>query len=119
MTYNSLENFKILRSTDRLLPIANISKIMKKPTPKEAKIAKDSKEIMQRAASEFIAIITCNAKEICQSENRKTLNGEDLIRAMENLGMPYYSELCRVFLNRYREASKKGRVLRDSDYDDE
>ncbi|KAF2345139.1 Transcription factor CBF/NF-Y/archaeal histone domain, partial [Trinorchestia longiramus] len=48
-----------LKSTDRLLPIANVSKIMKKPIPHNAKVAKDAKELMQKAASEFIAIVTC------------------------------------------------------------
>ncbi|KAM0674081.1 hypothetical protein GVAV_002601 [Gurleya vavrai] len=101
-----MERMAQLRSTDRLLPIANISKIMKKPIPKVAKIAKDAKEIMQKAASEFIAIVTCMAKEICESENRKTLTGEDLIRAMEQLGMPYYSQLGRIYLKRFKENGK-------------
>ncbi|KAM0687999.1 hypothetical protein COBT_000748 [Conglomerata obtusa] len=118
----TMENFRQLRTTDRLLPIANISKIMKKPIPKVAKVAKDAKEVMQKAASEFIAIVTCMAKEICEGENRKTLTGEDLVRAMEQLGMPYYSQLCRVYLKRYRESSKfNGKMRRDDEmqYDDE
>lgn len=109
----NMDSIKTLRSTDRLLPIANISKIMKRPIPKEAKIAKDSKEIMQRSASEFIAIVTCMAKEICESENRKTLSGEDLIRAMDSLGMPYYAELCRSYLSRYREMCKRYKNKKD------
>lgn len=104
---NNSDSIRTLRSTDRLLPIANISKIMKRPIPREAKIAKESKEIMQKSASEFIAIITCMAKEICESENRKTLSGEDLIRAMESLGMPHYADLCRSYLARYREMCKR------------
>ncbi|KAM0676932.1 hypothetical protein BDAP_002525 [Binucleata daphniae] len=112
-----MEGYKQLRTTDRLLPIANISKIMKKPIPKIAKVAKDSKEIMQKAASEFIAIVTCMAKEICESENRKTLTGEDLVRAMDQLGMPYYSQLCRIYLKRYRECNKMiPKVRRHDEY---
>lgn len=92
-----------IRLTDRLLPIANISKIMKKPIPHSAKVSKDAKEIMQKAGSEFIAIVTCIAKEICASENRKTLVGEDLIRAMESLGMPHYAELTRKYFIKYKD----------------
>ncbi|EJW02933.1 hypothetical protein EDEG_02678 [Edhazardia aedis USNM 41457] len=105
-----------LRSTDRLLPIANISKIMKAPIPKIAKVAKDAKEIMQKAASEFIAIVTCMAKEICEQENRKTLTGEDLVRAMEQLGMGYYANLARIYMKRYRECGKN---MRRRPYDNE
>lgn len=109
-----------LRPTDRLLPIANISKIMKKPIPKEAKVAKDAKEIMQKSASEFIAIITCRAKEICEGEARKTVTGEDLIRAMDELDMPYYAELARKYYIQYRELAKNERVrkyTRDFEYE--
>ncbi|TBU04500.1 subunit beta of nuclear transcription factor Y [Hamiltosporidium tvaerminnensis] len=98
-----------LKTTDRLLPIANISKIMKNPIPKVAKVAKDAKELMQKSASEFIAVVTCMAKEICESENRKTLTGDDLIRAMEQLGMPYYAELTRKYFVKYKEGIKNGR----------
>ncbi|KAF9764796.1 Nuclear transcription factor Y subunit B-2 [Nosema granulosis] len=110
-----------LRPTDRLLPIANISKIMKKPIPKEAKVAKDAKELMQKSASEFIAIITCRAKEICENEARKTVTGDDLIRAMDDLDMPYYAELGRKYYLQYRELIKNERMkkhIKSLEYDD-
>lgn len=43
---------------DSYLPIANISRIMKQALPKNAKIAKDSKESVQECVSEFISFIT-------------------------------------------------------------
>ena len=46
------------KEQDRHLPIANISRIMKQALPKNAKIAKDSKEAVQECVSEFIAFIT-------------------------------------------------------------
>ena len=99
---NNGEGHGALKSTDRLLPIANISKIMKKATPPLAKVSKDSKEVMQRGASEFIAIVTCRAKDICDLEARKTITGEDLIRAMEDLDMPYYAEITRAYFDQYK-----------------
>lgn len=47
-----------VREQDRFLPIANISRIMKKALPANGKIAKDAKEIMQECVSEFISFIT-------------------------------------------------------------
>ncbi|EOB15486.1 Nuclear transcription factor Y subunit B-2 [Nosema bombycis CQ1] len=114
-------NNNLLRPTDRLLPIANISKIMKKPIPKEAKVVKDAKELMQKSASEFIAIITCRAKEICENEARKTVTGDDLIRAMDDLDMPYYAELGRKYYIQYRELIKNERMkkhIKSLEYDD-
>ncbi len=47
-----------VREQDRFLPIANISRIMKKSLPPNAKIAKDAKETVQECVSEFISFIT-------------------------------------------------------------
>ena len=47
-----------VRELDRYLPIANISRIMKKALPANGKIAKDSKETVQECVSEFISFIT-------------------------------------------------------------
>ena len=47
-----------IREQERFLPIANISRIMKKALPSSAKIAKEAKEMVQECVSEFIAFIT-------------------------------------------------------------
>ena len=47
-----------VREQDRYLPIANISRIMKKGLPANGKIAKDAKETVQECVSEFISFIT-------------------------------------------------------------
>lgn len=46
------------REQDRFLPIANISRIMKKVIPANGKVAKDSKETVQECVSEFISFVT-------------------------------------------------------------
>lgn len=66
-----------VREQDRFLPIANISRIMKKSLPPNAKIAKDAKETVQECVSEFISFVTSEASEKCQKEKRKTINGKD------------------------------------------
>lgn len=47
-----------IREQDRFLPIANISRIMKKALPTNGKIAKDAKDTVQECVSEFISFIT-------------------------------------------------------------
>ncbi|KAF5956229.1 hypothetical protein HYC85_003454 [Camellia sinensis] len=46
------------REQDRFLPTANVSRIMKKALPANAKISKDAKETVQECISEFISFIT-------------------------------------------------------------
>lgn len=55
---NAGDNSSSVREQDRFLPIANISRIMKKALPANAKIAKDAKETVQECVSEFISFIT-------------------------------------------------------------
>ena len=94
-----------VREQDRFLPIANISRIMKKALPANAKIAKDAKETVQECVSEFISFITSEASDKCQREKRKTINGDDLLWAMSTLGFEEYVDPLKVYLNKYREVS--------------
>eukprot|EP00475_Leptophrys_vorax_P006526 TRINITY_DN14041_c0_g1_i1.p1 TRINITY_DN14041_c0_g1~~TRINITY_DN14041_c0_g1_i1.p1 ORF type:complete len:196 (-),score=7.78 TRINITY_DN14041_c0_g1_i1:581-1168(-) len=97
-----------VREQDRFLPIANISRIMKKALPQNAKIAKDAKETVQECVSEFISFITSEASDKCQREKRKTINGDDLLWAMSTLGFEDYVEPLKVYLHRYRETEGEG-----------
>lgn len=91
------------REQDRFLPIANVSRIMKKALPANAKISKDAKETMQECVSEFISFVTGEASDKCQKEKRKTINGDDLLWAMTTLGFEDYVEPLKVYLQRFRE----------------
>jgi histone H3/H4 len=92
---------------DRYLPIANVSRLMKKGLPQNAKIAKDAKSCIQDCVSEFISFVTSEASDRCIAEKRKTINGEDIIWAMQNLGFDNYQEVLKVYLARYRQTTKE------------
>lgn len=47
-----------IRDQDRLLPIANVGRIMKLAVPPSAKISKEGKEAVQECVSEFIAFVS-------------------------------------------------------------
>ncbi|CAN8254646.1 unnamed protein product [Cochlearia groenlandica] len=97
-----------VREQDRFLPIANISRIMKRGLPANGKIAKDAKETMQECVSEFISFVTSESSDKCQREKRKTINGDDLLWAMTTLGFEDYIEPLKIYLMRYREGDNKG-----------
>lgn len=89
------------KDQDRLLPIANVGRIMKKSLPANAKISKEAKETVQECVSEFISFITGEASDRCQREKRKTINGDDLLWAMTTLGFQKYVGSLRSYLNKY------------------
>ncbi|CAO2187172.1 unnamed protein product [Urochloa humidicola] len=100
------------KEQDRFLPIANVSRIMKRSLPANAKISKEAKETVQECVSEFISFVTGEASDKCQREKRKTINGDDLLWAMTTLGFEAYVSPLKSYLNRYREAEgEKAAVL--------
>ena len=54
-----------------------------------------------------LSLPTFRACERCMQEKRKTINGEDIIWAMEALGFENYAHLMKVYLNRYKEVNTK------------
>lgn len=94
------------REQDRFLPVANIARIMKRVLPPNEKIAKDAKEAVQECVSEFICFVTSEASDRCQTEKRKTINGDDLVWAMGTLGFDDYVNPLKTYLTKYRQAAK-------------
>ncbi|KAK9062271.1 hypothetical protein SSX86_019457 [Deinandra increscens subsp. villosa] len=89
------------KDQERLLPIANVGRIMKKSLPANAKISKEAKETVQECVSEFISFITGEASDKCQREKRKTINGEDLLWAMTTLGFQNYVGSLKGYLSKF------------------
>jgi hypothetical protein len=51
------------------------------------------------------------------NEKRKTVNGEDVLWAMQTLGFENYSETLKLYLHKYRESSKTERFTeQDTQY---
>ncbi|XP_062021773.1 nuclear transcription factor Y subunit B-4 [Rosa rugosa] len=94
---------EVIKEQDRLLPIANVGRIMKQILPPNAKISKEAKETMQECVSEFISFVTGEASDKCHKEKRKTVNGDDICWALSTLGFDDYSEPLKRYLNRFRE----------------
>jgi len=99
----SISDDGIIKEQDRLLPIANVGRIMKQILPPNAKISKEAKETMQECVSEFISFVTGEASDKCHKEKRKTVNGDDICWALASLGFDDYSEPLKRYLYKYRE----------------
>ncbi|XP_044958626.1 nuclear transcription factor Y subunit beta-like [Hordeum vulgare subsp. vulgare] len=93
----------VVREQDRLMPIANVIRIMRRALPAHAKISDDAKEAIQECVSEFISFVTGEANERCHMEHRKTVNAEDIVWALNRLGFDDYVLPLSVFLHRMRE----------------
>lgn len=91
---------------ERLVPIANVTRIMKKALPNASnKSSKEAREAMQACVSEFIAYVTKEASAKATEEKRRTITGTDIVWALDNLGFSYSTPL-HDYLTRYRAAHK-------------
>ncbi|CAA0832473.1 Nuclear transcription factor Y subunit B-9 [Striga hermonthica] len=84
------------------MPIANVTRIMRRVLPDHAKIADDAKETIQECVSEFIGFVTSEANQRCHREYRKTVTPDDVLSAMATLGFSTYVQPLSVFLDRHR-----------------
>ena len=75
-----------LREQDRLLPMANVARLMASELPKDAKISRDAKVLMQEMVSEFICFVTAEANDFSIADNHKAITQEDHLSALESLG---------------------------------
>ncbi|TMX01966.1 hypothetical protein EJD97_023014 [Solanum chilense] len=87
----------------KLVPIANVGRIMKQILPPTAKLSKEAKETMQECASEFISFVTGEASDKCHKENRRTVNGDDICWALSSLGFDNYAEVMLRYLYKLRD----------------
>ncbi|KAL7178141.1 hypothetical protein ACSBR2_031310 [Camellia fascicularis] len=96
-----------IKEKERLLPIANVGRIMKQILFANAKISKEAKETMQECVSEFISFVTSEASEKCKKERRKTVNGDDVCWALGTLGFDDYAgPLKRSFADVVKAGAK-------------
>ncbi|GEQ72279.1 hypothetical protein JCM33374_g5966 [Metschnikowia sp. JCM 33374] len=101
-----------IKEQDRYLPIANVTRVMKKALPEKAKLSKEAKECVQECASEYISFITSQAIDKCLLEKRKTLNGEDILWAMFTLGFEHYAETLKIYLAKYRQSEQEEQMAK-------
>ncbi|XP_047072722.1 nuclear transcription factor Y subunit B-like isoform X2 [Lolium rigidum] len=93
-----------VKERDGFLPVADISRIMRKAIPPNGKIDKGAIEAVQEFVSEFVSFITSEVSDKCRREKRKTMTGDDLLWAMATLGFEDYMEPLILYLHKYREA---------------
>jgi nuclear transcription Y subunit beta len=90
----------VIRGQDRLMPFANVVRVMRQGLPPHAKVTEEAKQLIQECVSEFISLVTDEGNERCRGEHRKTVTAEDIMRTMEHLGFPDYIMPLEAFVQR-------------------
>jgi histone H3/H4 len=100
---------------DRLLPIANVTKVMKSALVGEpAKLSKGARELVQECTSEFIGFLVSEAGERALLGNSKVLASEHILAALDALGFDGYRDPVTHYMTTLREVTALRFVLGDS-----
>lgn len=90
------------------LPRASINKIIKELVP-SVRVANESRELLLNCCSEFIHLISSEANEVCNMRNKKTINAEHVLEALDRLGFRDYKQEAEAVLNDCKEVAAKRR----------
>ncbi|CAH0547479.1 unnamed protein product [Brassicogethes aeneus] len=92
---------------DLNLPNMSVQKIIKEAIPENVNIGKDARSALSRAASVFILYVTSQASKEAQKANRKTLIGQDVIAALEELEFEDFIDPLQDLLKEFKDSKKK------------
>lgn len=73
------------RPEDLNLPSAVVSRIVKEALPSSVKVSKEAHAAIAKAASVFVLYATSCANNCALKAHRKTIQGTDIIKAMEDM----------------------------------
>eukprot|EP00033_Pygsuia_biforma_P002845 GCRY01003139.1.p1 GENE.GCRY01003139.1~~GCRY01003139.1.p1 ORF type:complete len:152 (-),score=32.90 GCRY01003139.1:162-617(-) len=68
------------------LPKATINTIIKEILPPDVKCSPQTRDFIHNCALEFVHLVSAEANDISQKDNKKTLSAEYIIKALESLG---------------------------------
>ncbi|XP_030753760.1 DNA polymerase epsilon subunit 3 [Sitophilus oryzae] len=92
---------------DLNLPGATVARIIKESLPDNVIIGKDARAALSRAASVFVLFLTSQASQEAQREKRKTLLGQDVIKALEELEFEDFIDPLQRVLKDFKESKGK------------
>eukprot|EP00835_Amoeboradix_gromovi_P002396 NODE_135_length_18075_cov_0.518413.p10 type:complete len:149 gc:universal NODE_135_length_18075_cov_0.518413:10999-11445(+) len=93
------------------LPRATLDKLIKEFLPADIGCVKETRQVLMNCCIEFIHLVTSEANETCEKQGKKTINGEHIIAALQELGFEEFvnqvQETFEEFKNQNKSVWKK------------
>eukprot|EP01111_Echinosteliopsis_oligospora_P008926 TRINITY_DN2519_c0_g1_i1.p1 TRINITY_DN2519_c0_g1~~TRINITY_DN2519_c0_g1_i1.p1 ORF type:complete len:148 (-),score=38.95 TRINITY_DN2519_c0_g1_i1:73-516(-) len=95
------------------LPKATVSKLIKEMLPEDVRCSNDTRDLILECCVEFIQLISSEANEVANKENKKTISADHVIKALTALGFEeYIGDVTDVLDKHKSEASEKTKGTR-------
>ncbi|KAI9335317.1 histone-fold-containing protein [Obelidium mucronatum] len=98
------------------LPKTTIAKIIQETLPADLWCAKETRDLIADCCLEFVHLISSEANEMCEKEQKKTITGEHVLAALKSLGFEDYITEASDALEDHNKLSKERRK-RSSKFD--
>ncbi|CAI5756795.1 unnamed protein product [Candida verbasci] len=100
-------------SIDELLfPRSTIQKLSKQIVTEDSLISKDSLIALQRAATVFVSHLLFHSKDVVKESNRKTINSQDVLNALERSEFGGFIPLIKEKLAKFEEIQRQKKLLK-------
>lgn len=90
------------------LPRASVNKIIKEILP-NVRVANEVRELILHCCREFIHLLSSEANEICSQRQKKTINAEHVLQALDRLGFGDYRAEAEEVLKDCKAVAAKRR----------
>lgn len=101
------------KAEDLNLPNAVVTRIIKESLPDGVAIGKEAKLAVAKASSIFILYLTSAANTIAKKNNRKTIIGSDITKAMEDIEFDQFINPLQEFLEIFKKSKKEKKEAND------
>nr|CAG4642961.1 EOG090X0LUS [Evadne anonyx] len=90
------------------IPRAAMNKMIKEIVP-SVRVANEARELILNCCSEFIHLIASEANDICTQQQKKTINAEHILGALDKLGFNDYRTDAEAVLKDCKAVAAKRR----------
>ncbi|KAI8621694.1 histone-fold-containing protein [Chytriomyces sp. MP71] len=88
------------------LPKTTIAKIIQEVLPNDLWCAKETRDLITDCCLEFVHLISSEANEACDKEQKKTITGDHVVAALKTLGFEDYLKEVNEALDDHNKLSK-------------
>ncbi|KAJ3016963.1 negative cofactor 2 transcription regulator complex subunit ncb2 [Thoreauomyces humboldtii] len=101
---------------DLSLPKATVAKLIHEMMPSDIVCAKETRDLIAECCVEFIHLISTQANEQCEKEAKKTIAGEHVIKALQELGFDeYVPEVQEAYTEHTKSTEERTKGLKKKD----
>ncbi|XP_034946768.1 DNA polymerase epsilon subunit 3 [Chelonus insularis] len=92
---------------DLNLPNAVVTRIIKEALPDGVTVGKEARVAVAKAASIFILYLTTSANTLAKKANRKTITGQDVLQAMEEIEFDRFINPLNEALSNFKKSQRE------------